>query len=154
IDRIPIKTSGHSMVLVRDVGRAEDASQIQNNVVTVDGQPSAYLPVMKQGGDTNTIAVVDGVRSVVKSLVDVPSQLAANVVFDQSLFVRRAIETLLREGGAGLALTALMVLLFLGSVRATAGVLLSIPLSALAAIIALYAGGSSINTMILAGFAL
>ena len=61
INRIPIKTSGRSMVLVRDIGHAEDANQIQNNIVTVDGQASAYLPVMKQGGDTNTIAVVDGV---------------------------------------------------------------------------------------------
>jgi HAE1 family hydrophobic/amphiphilic exporter-1 len=154
INRIPIKTSGRSMVLVRDVGHAEDANQIQNNIVMVDGQPSAYLPVMKQGGDTNTIAVVDGVKEVVSRLVDVPSQLVANVVFDQSLFVKRAIETLLEEGGAGLLLTALMVLVFLGSARATAGVFLSIPLSALAAIIALYFGGSSINTMILAGFAL
>jgi multidrug efflux pump subunit AcrB len=154
IDRIPIKTAGRSMVLVRDIGHAEDANQIQNNIVEVDGQASAYLPVMKQGGDTNTIAVVDGVKDVVKRLVDVPSQLVANVVFDQSLFVKRAIETLLREGGIGLLLTALMVLVFLGSLRATAGVFLSIPLSALAAFIALYAGGSSINTMILAGLAL
>src|SRR5262249_16382344 len=112
------------------------------------------LPVMKQGGDTNTIAVVDGVKGVVSRLLDVPPQLVANVVFDQSLFVKRAIETLLREGGVGLLLTALMVLLFLASPPATGGVLLSIPLSALAALIALYLGGSSINTMVLAGFAL
>ena len=76
------------------------------------------------------------------------------MVFDQSLFVKRAIETLLHEGGIGLVLTALMVLVFLGSFRATVAVFLSIPLSALAAVIALYIGGSSINTMILAGFAL
>ena len=120
----------------------------------MDGQPSAYLPVMKQGGDTNTIAVVDGVKDVVGKLLDVPTQLDAEVVFDQSLFVKRAIETLLDEGGIGLALTAMMVLVFLGSFRATVGVFLSIPLSALAALIALYMGGSSINTMILAGFAL
>jgi HAE1 family hydrophobic/amphiphilic exporter-1 len=154
INRIPIKTAGRSMVLVRDVGHAEDASQIQNNIVTVDGQPSAYLPVMKQGGDTNTIAVVDGVKEVIRRLVDVPSPLVASVVFDQSLFVKRAIETLLHEGGVGLVLTAIMVLVFLGSARATAGVFLSIPLSVLAAVIALYLGGSSINTMVLAGFAL
>jgi multidrug efflux pump subunit AcrB len=142
------------MVLVRDLGHAEDANQIQNNIVEVDGQRSAYLPVMKQGGDTNTIAVVDGVKDVVKRLVDVPQQLVANVVFDQSLFVKRAMETLLREGGVGLLLTALMVLVFLGSARATVGVFLSIPLSALATLIVLYFGGSSINTMILAGLAL
>ena len=75
-------------------------------------------------------------------------------MFDQSLFVKRAIETLLDEGGIGLVLTALMVLVFLGSLRATVGVFLSIPLSVLAALIALYMGGSSINTMMLAGFAL
>src|SRR4249920_801116 len=115
INRIPLKTSGNSVVTVADIGRARDANQIQNNVVEVDGQRSAYLPVMKQGGDTNTIAVVDGVKRVVSRLVDVPPQLVASVVFDQSLFVKRAIETLAREGGIGLVLTALMVLVFLGS---------------------------------------
>jgi HAE1 family hydrophobic/amphiphilic exporter-1 len=154
INGIPLKTVGRSTVTVGDIGRAEDGHQIQNNVVTVDGQPSVYLPVMKQGGDTNTIAVVDGVKDLVSRLVDVPKELTPKVVFDQSLFVKRAIETLLDEGGIGLALTALMVLVFLGSFRATVAVFLSIPLSVLAAIIALYMGGSSINTMILAGFAL
>jgi HAE1 family hydrophobic/amphiphilic exporter-1 len=154
INQIPLKTVGRSTVTVGDVGHAEDAHQIQNNIVTVDGQPSVYLPVMKQGGDTNTIAVVDGVRELVGRLIDVPQELVPNVVFDQSLFVKRAIETLLDEGGIGLALTALMVLVFLGSFRATVAVFLSIPLSVLAALIALYMGGSSINTMILAGFAL
>jgi HAE1 family hydrophobic/amphiphilic exporter-1 len=154
INQIPLKTVGRSTVTVGDVGRAEDSHQIQNNIVTVDGQPSVYLPVMKQGGDTNTIAVVDGVKDLVSRLVDVPKELTPKVVFDQSLFVKRAIETLLDEGGIGLALTALMVLVFLGSFRATVAVFLAIPLSVLAAIIALYMGGSSINTMILAGFAL
>ena len=154
INDIPLKAVGQSTVRVADVGRAEDGHQIQVNVVKVDGQPSVYLPVMRQGGDTNTIAVVDGVKDLVGRLVDVPQQLVASVVFDQSLFVKRAIETLLREGGVGLVLTGLMVLMFLGSLRATAAVFLSIPLSALAAFILLYAGGSSINTMILAGLAL
>ena len=154
INQIPLKTVGRSTVTVGDIGRAEDGHQIQSNVVMVDGQPSVYLPVMKQGGDTNTIAVVDGIRSMVGRLVDVPKELSLDVVFDQSLFVKRAIETLLHEGGIGLALTAIMVLVFLGSFRATIAVFLSIPLSVLAALIALYTGGSSINTMILAGFAL
>jgi multidrug efflux pump subunit AcrB len=154
INGIPLKTVGRSTVTVGDIGHAEDGHQIQNNIVTVDGQPSVYLPVMKQGGDTNTIAVVDGVKDLVSRLADVPKELTPKVVFDQSLFVKRAIETLLDEGGIGLALTALMVLVFLGSFRATVAVFLSIPLSVLAAIIALYMGGSSINTMILAGFAL
>jgi multidrug efflux pump subunit AcrB len=155
INGIPLKTAANgSMVRVGDIGHAEDANQIQNNIVQVNGQRSAFLPVMKQGGDTNTIAVVSGVKDVVGRLLDVPSQLKADVVFDQSLFVKRAIETLIDEGGTGLVLTGLMVLVFLGSLRATAGVFLAIPMSVLAAIIALYAGGSSINTMVLAGFAL
>ena len=154
INQIPLKTIGRSTVTVGDVGHAEDGHQIQTNVVMVDGQPSVYLPVMKQGGDTNTIAVVDGIKDKVASLVDVPKELGLDVVFDQSLFVKRAIETLLHEGGIGLALTAIMVLVFLGSFRATIAVFLSIPLSVLAALIALFMGGSSINTMILAGFAL
>ncbi|HEY2152623.1 MAG TPA: efflux RND transporter permease subunit [Vicinamibacterales bacterium] len=154
INDAPIKTVGMSTVTVGDVGQVKDAYQIQANVVRVNGQPSVYLPIMKQGGDTNTIAVVDGIKETLAHLVNVPKELVTNVVFDQSLFVKRAIETLLDEGVIGLVLTALMVLVFLASFRATIAVFLSIPLSALAAFIALYFGGSSINTMILAGLAL
>jgi multidrug efflux pump subunit AcrB len=127
---------------------------IQTNVVRIDGQRSVYLPIMKQGGDTNTIAVVDGIKGALKNLVDVPRSLVPKVVFDQSEFVKTAIETLLHEGGMGLILTAVMILVFLGSMRATTAVLFSIPLSALAAFIALAMGGSSINSMVLGGLAL
>jgi HAE1 family hydrophobic/amphiphilic exporter-1 len=154
INDAPIKTVGMSTVTVGDIGRAEDAYQIQANVVRVNGQPSVYLPIMKQGGDTNTIAVVDGIKDTLSRLLNTPKELVTNVVFDQSLFVKRAIETLLDEGAIGLVLTAAMVLVFLASFRATVAVFLSIPLSALAAFIALYFGGGSINTMILAGLAL
>jgi len=154
INTIPLKTVGQSTVTVSDIGHAEDGHQIQTNIVRVDGQPSVYLPILKQGGDTNTIQVVDGVRDVVSKLVDVPKNLSTHLVFDQSSYVKAAIETLLHEGGVGLILTAFMVLIFLGSMRATVAVFLSIPLSALAAMIGLYFGGSSINSMILAGLAL
>jgi len=155
INRIPLKAEANgSMVRVSDVGHAEDGAQIQANVVKVDGQKSAYIPVMKQGGDTNTIAVVNGIRNAVDRLVGIPKQLVTDVVFDQSQFVKNAIETLGDEGSIGLVLTGVMVLVFLGSVRATIGVFLAIQMSVLAAIIMLYMGGSSINTMILAGFAL
>jgi multidrug efflux pump subunit AcrB len=155
INRIPLKAAANgSLVRVSDVGHAEDGSQIQANVVKVDGQRSAYIPILKQGGDTNTIAVVNGIRAAVDKLVDIPQQLVTNVVFDQSQFVRNAIETLGDEGSIGLVLTGVMVLVFLGSMRATIGVFLAIPMSVLAAVIMLYMGGSSINTMILAGFAL
>ena len=86
---------------------------------------------MKQGGDSNTIAIVNGIKAATKDLVDVPDALRTAVVFDQSIFVKTALKNLLKEGGIGLALTGLMILLFLGSPRATFAVLLSIPLSAL-----------------------
>src|SRR5439155_10021970 len=129
IDRLPIKTVGQSPVRVADIGYAKDAQQIQTNLVRVDGQPSVYLPVMKQGGDTNTIAVVDGIRGALRRLFDVPKALVTKVVFDQSAFVKTAIETLLHEGAIGLFLTSLMILIFLGSMRATVAVFFSIPLS-------------------------
>jgi len=154
INNVPLKTVGNSYVTVGDIGSAQDAHSIQTNIVRVDGQRSVYLPVMKQGGDTNTIAVVDAVKKVVSHLFDVPNQLVTHVVFDQSEFVKKAIGTLIHEGTIGLLLTGLMVLLFLGSLRGTAAVFLSIPLSALAAIIALYFGGSTINSMVLAGLAI
>ncbi len=154
INLVPLKTVGQSSVLVADVGKAQDASQIQVNKVRVNSQPSVYLPVLKQGGDANTIAVVNGVTRVISKLLDVPKQLVTEVVFDQSVFVKSAIENLVHEGTIGLVLTGVMILVFLGSMRATVAVFLSIPLSALATFIALALGGSTINTMILGGLAL
>jgi multidrug efflux pump subunit AcrB len=146
--------SAESSVLIADVGKATDASQIQYNKVRINGQPSVYVPIIKSGGDANTIVVVNGVKRVVAHLLDVPKQLVTQVVFDQSVFVRTAIETLIHEGGIGLVLTVLMILIFLGSLRATVAVFLSIPLSALAAFVALGIGGSSVNAMVLGGLAL
>ncbi len=154
LGKVPIKTVGNSWVSIDDVGQAQDANQIQYNLVRVDGQRSVYLPIMKQGGDTNTIAVVDGIREAIKHLFDVPKQLMATVVFDQSAFVKEAIKTLLHEGLIGLVLTSLMILIFLGSFRATTAVFLSIPLSALATFVVLNLAGSTVNTMILGGLAL
>jgi multidrug efflux pump subunit AcrB len=154
INNVPLKTVNNAPVLVKDIGYAKDGSQIQYNIVRVDGQPSVYLPVLKQGGDANTIAIVNGVKKVVSDLVDVPKSLVTNVVFDQSVFVKTAIETLLHEGAIGLVLTGLMIIIFLGNLRATAAVFLSIPLSALATFIVLFFGGGSINSMILGGLAL
>jgi len=154
LGKIPVKTVGSSWVTVDDIGEARDANQIQYNLVRVDGQRSVYLPIMKQGGDTNTIAVVDGIRDAIRQLYDIPKQLVASVVFDQSAFVKEAIRTLLHEGLIGLLLTSLMILVFLGSFRATTAVFLSIPLSALATFVILNMAGSTINTMILGGLAL
>jgi HAE1 family hydrophobic/amphiphilic exporter-1 len=154
LGKVPVKTVGNSWVSVNDVGEAADANQIQYNLVRVDGQRSVYLPIMKQGGDTNTIEVVNGIRDMIGHLYDIPKQLVASVVFDQSVFVKEAIKTLLHEGLIGLLLTSLMILIFLGSFRATTAVFLSIPLSALATFVVLNVSGSTVNTMILGGLAL
>src|SRR5579863_9825258 len=154
INDLPLKSVGNASVMLGDVGTARDSGTIQTNIVRIDGQRSVYVPVMKQGGDSNTITIVSGMKAAIKTLVDIPSNLKTAVVFDQSEFVKSALKNLANEGGIGLVLTALMILLFLGSVRATFAVLLSIPLSALAAFICIRAGGGSINTMVLAGLAL
>ncbi len=154
LGKVPLKVKGNSWVTINDIGKAEDAHQIQYNVVRIDGQKSAYIPIMKQGGDTNTIAVVDGVRQLIKHLYDIPAQMKTSIVFDQSVYVKEAIDTVLHEGFLGLILTSLMILIFLGSFRATSAVLLSIPLSALAAFVVLALLGGTINTMILGGMAL
>lgn len=154
IDDLPLKIVGGSVVRVGDIGYAKDSHQIQTNVVRVNGARSVYTPVLKQGGDSNTIQVVEGVRNVLQHLVDVPKQLETKVVFDQSTFVKTAIRTLLDEGALGLFLTSVMILMFLGSMRATAAVLFSIPLSALATFLVLSMGGSTVNSMVLGGLAL
>src|SRR5579872_1378503 len=93
IDQLPLNTVGQTPVRVADIGHAADAQQIQTNIVRVDGQRSVYTPIMKQGGDTNTIEVVNGIRAALTHLFDVPSNLVKTVVFDQSVFVKTAIET-------------------------------------------------------------
>src|SRR5512140_346249 len=98
INSLPVKTVGEVPVRVSDIGYAKDAQQIQTNLVRVDGQPSVYLPVMKQGGDTNTIDVVNGIQAALGHLFDVPKELMTKVVLDQCLFVKTAIETLEHEG--------------------------------------------------------
>ncbi len=154
MNEMPLKSVGNSSVLVADIGHAEDAGALQYNIVRIDGQRSVYVPVFKQGGDSNTITIVDGMKAAIKHLVDIPESLKTAVVFDQSVFVKLAIKNLIKEASIGLILTGIMILVFLGSPRATFAVLLSIPLSALVCLLITSAMGGSINTMILGGLAL
>jgi multidrug efflux pump subunit AcrB len=154
INDLPLKTVGNASVMVADIGQAKDGGQLQTNIVRVDGQHSVYIPVLKQGGNSNTITIVNGVKKAVTNLLDIPSVLKTSVVFDQSVFVKIAVKNVINEGTIGLCLTALMILLFLGNVRATVAVLISIPISCLATFLGLNLGGSSINTMVLGGLAL
>ena len=154
MNSMPLKSVGNSSVLVADVGKAIDSGALQYNIVRIDGQRSVYVPVFKQGGDSNTITIVNGMREAIKKLVDIPESLKTDVVFDQSVFVKLAIKNLVKEASIGLGLTGLMILVFLGSPRATFAVLLSIPLSALVCILLINTMGGSINTMLLGGLAL
>src|ERR1700744_819502 len=154
MNQMPLKSVGNSSVLVGDIGKAEDAGALQYNIVRIDGQRSVYVPIFKQGGDSNTITIVNGMKNAIKHLVDVPASLKPAVVFDQSIFVKLAIRNLVKEASIGLVLTGVMILIFLGSPRATFAVMLSIPLSALVCLLITSATGGSINTMILGGLAL
>jgi multidrug efflux pump subunit AcrB len=154
IAQVPLKMVGQSPVRVGDVAVPKDAFSLQYNIVRVDGARAVYVPIFKQGGDSNTIAIVNGVQTTLKKLYDVPSTLETKVVFDQSRFVKTAIQTLIHEGGLGLFLTCLMILIFLGSMRATLAVFFSIPLSVLTTFLVLHLAGSSMNSMVLGGLAL
>ena len=101
---MPLKSYGNSSVLVADVGHAEDSGALQYNIVRIDGQRSVYVPIFKQGGDSNTITIVNGMRAAIKRLVDIPDSLRTAVVFDQSIFVKLAIKNLLKEASIGLVL--------------------------------------------------
>src|ERR1700740_3679659 len=103
-NQIPLKSVGLGSVLVADIGKAEDAGAIQTTMVRIDRQRSVYIPILKQGGGSNTIAIVAGVKKTIKHLVDIPDVLRTAVVFDQSIFVKTAVNNLLKEGGIGLAL--------------------------------------------------
>jgi multidrug efflux pump subunit AcrB len=154
MNAMPLKTVGNSSVLVADVGKAVDSGALQYNIVRIDGQRSVYVPIFKQGGNSNTITIVNGIKAAVKKLVDIPESLKTEVVFDQSVFVKLAISNVVREATIGLVLTGIMILVFLGSPRATVAVLLAVPLSMVVCLtIDSYMGGS-INTMILGGLAL
>ena len=154
INQVPIKIGhGEAPVFVGDVGHVEDAAQIQQNIVRINGQRSVYIPVMKQG-NANTIAVVDGVKQAIKQIAGLPEGIKVNAIFGQDSYVRAAIESLEHEAISGAVLASLMILIFLGSFRSTVAIFLSIPLSILAGACGLRMSGSTINVMTLGGFAL
>jgi multidrug efflux pump subunit AcrB len=155
INEVPVKVGvgDQAPVFVSDVGRVEDSAQIQTNVVRINGQRSAYVPVILQGG-ANTLQVVDGVRALLPTLTDLPKSLKLDVIFDQSAYIRDAIRNLAQEASLASVLATLTILLFLGSLRSAIAVFLAIVLSLMAAVFGLYLGGSTINIMILGGFAL
>lgn len=154
IDTVPIRVAdGRAPVFVGDVAQAKDAAQIQQNIVRIDGARSVYIPVLKQGA-ANTIAVVDGVRGLLPRVVGLPDGMHLNAIFDQSGYIREAIDSLKHEAGSAAVLASLVILLFLGNFKSTLAIFISIPLSVLAAAFGLFLNGSTTNVMTLGGFAL
>ncbi len=153
-DALPVKIEGGAPVFVRDVGRVEDAAQIQTNVVRIDGRRQVYIPIYRQPG-ANTIAVVEGIRGQLDEIRKrLPPDIALDVVMDQSVYVRQSIRSLQWEGVLGAGLAGLMILLFLGSVRSALVILVSVPLAVIAALVGLFATRQSLNSMTLGGLAL
>jgi CzcA family heavy metal efflux pump len=154
INDFPVKLDGAAPVLVGDIGRAEDTSELQSNIVRVDGKRQLYVPIYRQPG-ANTIRVVDGVRGSISELQKrLPEGVQMEVVFDQSTYVRDSIENLVQEGVIGAFLAAVMILVFLRSFRSMFFILISLPLSVGAALIGIYFTGHTINAMTLGGLAL
>src|SRR5256712_8734492 len=154
LNYIPIRYVNGAMVNVGDVAFVHDGFNPQTNLVRRDGRHSALLPILSNGS-ASTLAVVSGARTLMpKILAGLPSSLRVDFLFDQSVFVRAAITGVVREGAIAASLTALMILLFLGSWRSTLIVITSIPLSILTSIIMLKILHQSLNVMTLGGMAL
>ena len=154
LNNIPVKVVNGATVFVRDVGQVHDGWLVQQNVVREDGKRSVLLSIIKNG-NASTVEVVNAVRDALKTArAAAPPGMEITELFDQSVFVKQSIAGVLREGAIAAALTALMILLFLGSWRSTLVVMISIPLAILASIVTLYFLGETLNTMTLGGLAL
>lgn len=153
LNDVPIKISNGVPVFLRDVATAADSTAVQSNAVRINGRRAVYIPILKQAG-ANTIAVIDGVKEAVKHLTGLPEGMQVKLIFDQSLYIRNAIQTLEHEMLLGGGLACVMILLFLGSFRSMLIVALAIPLSLMSAVLFLYFTGQTINIMTLGGLAL
>ena len=154
LNSVPVKVGkGQVPVLMSDIADVKDAAAIQYNKVLINGQPSVYIPVLKQTG-SNTIAVVDGVKQLLPHVTGMPEGMKLKTIFDQSGYIIDAVHALEHEAVSGSILASLMILIFLGSFRSTFAIFLSIPLSILAGAFGLFINGATINIMTLGGFAL
>src|SRR5215471_9373918 len=154
INDFPVKEVGGRVVFVRDVAHVHDGFQIQTNSVSVDGQPGALMLIRNTGG-VSTLAVINGIRNVLPEIRRLmPKGVNIHPIFDQSVFVKASLNSVLMGGAIAAGLTAMMILLFLGNWRLTLIILATIPLSIITAVLVLYLGGQTLNTMTLGGFAL
>src|SRR5215813_12789770 len=154
LNDLPIKTKNGATVYVRDIGHVRDGFTPQTNIVRQDGVRGTLLSIMKNSG-ASTLDIVAQIKDRLPVITrDLGRDIQVKTLFDQSLFVRGSIQGVLREGAIAAALTALMILLFLGDWRPTVVITVSIPLSICVSIIVLSALGETINIMTLGGLAL
>ncbi len=154
LNSLPVKQVDGAIVYIRDVAQVRDGFAVQTNVVRQDGRRSALLSILKNGG-ASTLDIVNRVKKVLPKIrATVPPELDIKLLFDQSIFVRASVNSVVFEALIAACLTALMILIFLGSWRSTLIVVTSIPLSILCSIIALASLGQTINVMTLGGLAL
>jgi multidrug efflux pump subunit AcrB len=154
INQFPVKQVTGQTVFVHDVAHVHDGFQTQTNSVTVDGRPGALMTVRKTGG-VSTLAVIDGVRQALPDVERLmPKGVKIKAIFDQSVFVKASLNSVLMGGLIAAVLTGLMILLFLGNWRLTLIILATIPIAIITAILVIYIGGQTLNTMTLGGFAL
>ncbi|AWM38319.1 putative efflux pump membrane transporter TtgB [Gemmata obscuriglobus] len=153
-NQMPVKTVNGTPVYLRDVAQVRDGYAVQTNVVRRDGKRAVLLPIMK-GEGASTIEVVSRVRQALPGIqAQLPPELKLEVLFDQSVFVRESVNGVLHEGAVAAGLTALLILVFLGSWRSTLIIIISIPLSVMCSILCLWAFGETLNVMTLGGMAL
>ncbi|HEY1877593.1 MAG TPA: efflux RND transporter permease subunit [Rhizomicrobium sp.] len=151
---LPVKTIGGGTIFLHDVGHVRDGNPPQQNIVHVNGSRAVLSTVLKNG-QASTIDVVNGIKNLLPILrAQLPDALKIDVLSDQSLFVKAAINGVVREGVIAAGLTSLMILMFLGSWRSTVIIATSIPLAVLSALMALWATGQTLNIMTLGGLAL
>jgi multidrug efflux pump subunit AcrB len=154
LNDIPVSYQNGATVFLRDIGHVRDGNLVQQNIVRADGKPSVLLSIIKNG-NASTLTVVNAVKHMLNIAREAaPPGMVIKSLFDQSVFVTSALVAVLREGAIAAGLTALMILLFLGSWRPTVVVMISIPLAMLTSLVVLYFLGETINTMTLGGLAL
>src|SRR5258706_532631 len=154
INAFPIKQVDGRTIFMRDVAHVHDGFQVQTNSVSVNGTPGALMTIRKTGG-VSTLAVIDGVRAALNDIEKVlPQDVAIQPLFDQSVFVKAALNSVGLSAGMAAGLTALVIILFLGNMRLSLIILAAIPLSIITAVLFIYLTGQTLNTMTLGGFAL
>ena len=154
LNKMPVKFANGATILLKDVAQVRDGSLVQQNIVREDGRRSVLLSVIKNG-NASTLAVVNGVKKALEATrAAAPAGMKITELFDQSIFVTNSVTGVLREGAIAAGLTALMILIFLGSWRSTLVVMISIPLAILSSLTVLYFLGETLNTMTLGGLAL